>query len=525
MARAKIILWALPVCFVALMAVMLAVSLPFWQVFNLDPDYYYLMSGLRLVEGLPPTDLSHPGTPVQVAVALVLRLMHPTLPADQVVRAVLADPEHHLLVATLALYPPVALALVWLGRAVMGATGALWPALLAQGSPFLSMIIPKFSLHPKPEPLLIVATCLLVVACLRAVRRGPADSGAAIRAGLVMGFGIAVKLQFVALGVVPLFLFDRRRLFLVYPAASVAAFLVSTLPAWPSAGLFVDYWTRVITHAGPFGAGAAQVVDTSRYGHTVVKIFGSKILFSLTIVATLVLLAAYARARRRGAIAADRTSRLAAGMILGQLATVVLIAKQSAAHYLIPALMLTGPTLAVLWHLSRPWRGSPAVHRRAWAVVSAVLVALSVPASVSQTRELARWTREAQAFDMGRFAGCAKIYFDAASAPSYALLRGDMNAAGRYSPLLAPTMPADEYTWFTNDHTWWSHGLRWWDRPETLAAIVARHGCAVFRGSQDGTLHGRVQAEWPGFVYDDRCHTGEEAIFTKGVTCDGRALR
>lgn len=517
-------LWVLPLAFAALLCAMLAASLPLWQVFNLDPDYYYLFNGLLVVEGRPPVDMGHPGTPVQVLIGAVLRLMHPFAPTAELVETVLRQPERHLLVATLAIYPFVAAALYVMGRAFLRATGSLWPALLAQSAPFLSMIVPKFALHPKPEPFLIVAAGFLLAASLKAAKAGRLEDRHGVLLGVAMGFGIAIKLQFAVLGVVPLLLLDRRRLFVVYPLATIAAFFVFVAPALPSYDIFLDWWTRVLTHSGAYGTGEASVVDHRNYPRTILKIFGSKIIMSAVILAQAVVLVAYARMRRRGLLPADPLARLAVGMILAQVLTVVVVAKQSAAHYLIPALMLTGPTLAVLWHMTAQ-ATTPLWHRRVWTGVAALLVALTLPAAWKQTAELGQWTREAQDFDMGRYAACAKVYYDSSSAQSYALQRGDMNAQGRYSPLLAGWMPKDEYTWFTNDHSWWKHGLMWWNQPVTLRQILDRHGCAVFRGSQTWTLHPRVQAEIPGFTFDDQCRAGEEDVLTKGIRCDGSPLQ
>lgn len=518
-------LWLLPVTFTLLLTAMLAVSLPLWQVFNLDPDYYYLFNGLLVLEGRAPTDLGHPGTPVQVLIGAVLRLMHPFTPTAQIIETVLHQPEQHLLVATLVIYPFVTVALYVLGRSFLRFTGSLWPALLAQSAPFLSMIIPKFSLHPKPEPFLIVAACFLIAAALKAAKADKLEDRHAVLLGVAMGFGIAIKLQFAVLGVVPLLLLDRRRLFLVYPATTIVAFFVFVAPALPSYDIFLDWWGRVLTHSGAYGTGEASVVDPRQYPRAILKIFGSKIIFSATIVAMLVVLVAYFRMRRRGVMAANPLARLSVGMILAQVLTVIVVAKQSAAHYLIPALMLTGPTLAVLWHITAQ-ATDPKRHQRVWQGVGLILLVLTIPAAWKQTRELRQWTADTQSFDMARYDGCAKIYFDSSSALSYALQRGDMNAQARYSPLMAQWMPQDEYTWFTNQHSWWDEGLMWWNQPRKLRDILDNHnGCAVLRGSQPWTLPPRIEKETPGLTFDDQCMAGEETVFTVGVRCDGTKLQ
>lgn len=514
-------LWLLPLAFTAVLFAMRASSLPFWQSFNLDPDYYYLLNGLRIIEGLAPTDISHPGTPVQVLIAAVIKALHPTLSTDATIDAVLHDAEGTLMAVTTVIYVLVGLSLWWMGRAVLGATGALIPAMLAQTAPMLSRIIPKFGLHPKPEPFLIIAVALLIAALMPLIKTrddGRWDRAAAL-AGIAMALGVACKVHFVVLGVVPLLLLDRRR-FLIYVGVGAAALVVFVAPAIPSWDIWTGWISRMMLHSGAYGEGAATIVDTARYPRAVLKLFSSKLIFSATILAGLVILAAYFRLRRRDLMQRDRFARLLLGMIIAQVLVVLSVAKQPAAHYLVPALMLTGPSLAALWSLSRPL--APHRHLHVWGGLLAVLLVLQMPQMAKQNAELRGWTREQMAIDLGAsFPGCAKVYFDAASAQSYAFQRGDMNALARYSPKLAPLFPTDEYTWFTNDHTYWKNGLMQWLRPETLEGILARHGCIVFRGNQYWTVAPRAEQISPGFRLDDRCDMGEETLFTKGVRCDG----
>jgi len=512
--RDSALLLILPVLFVAVLFAMRAVSLPLWQQFNLDPDYYYLLNGLRLVEGLAPTDVSHPGTPIQVFVALVLRLMHPTAPVEALVAEVLADPERHLLTVTTVLYPLVGVALAALGLAFRRTTGSVCAGLLVQSAPFLSMIIPKFALHPKPEAFLIVAAALVLIATLPLLRAEPQRDRQSLWLGLAIGFAIACKLQALTLGLVPLFLLDRRRLILLALAAP-AGFLLFTLPAWPSVDIWLGWVGRMVLYSGAYGGGAATVIDPTRYPRAIVALFGSKLIFTAVIAASLAALIAAARRRRF-----DPKTRLLAGLVLAQFLTVLIVAKQSAAHYMVPALMLTGPALALLYLITAE-TARPQWHRRGWAAMGVVLVALTLPALRAQTAELARWTHAAQSFDMTRFAACAKIDYDTASSLPYALLRGDLNAQGRYSPQLERLMPADTYAWFINDHTWWKHGFMHWTRRLDIATETAAYPCLVFRGSMPYIAIPMAEREIPGFRLDDRCEIGDETVFTMGITCTG----
>lgn len=528
--RAELALWLLPLAFTVVLFIMRASSLPFWQSFNLDPDYYYLLNGLRIIEGLAPTDISHPGTPVQVLIALVMKALNPLAPSAAIVDAVLADPEHYLLAATSVIYVLVGVALWWLGRVTFTTTGLLLPALLAQSAPFLSRIIPKFGLHPKPEPFMIIAVALLIAALLPLVRARASDDRTsdshtspdryAALAGIAMALGIACKVHFAVLGVIPLLLLDRRR-FLIYVGVGAVALVVFIAPALPSWDIWTGWIKRMILGSGAYGDGAQTVIDTKRYPRAVLKLFSSKLIFTAVFLASLVQLVAYVRMRRRGLVAQNKFARLLVGILAAQLLIVLSVAKQPAAHYLVPALLLSGPAMVALWSLSRSVM-LPRNHNRLWLGVAIVLTVAQAPQMWRQNAELKAWTTEQMAVDLdARFPGCAKVYFDAASAKSYAIQRGDMNALARYSAKLAPLFPTDEYTWFTNDHTYWKHGLMQWTRPVALADLLARHGCAVFRGTQPWTLPARAAEEIPSFTLDDRCETGEETLFTKGVRCDG----
>lgn len=338
--------------------------------------------------------------------------------------------------------------------------------------------------------------------------------------GLALGFGIACKIQFAALGLVPLFILDRRRLFLVLPLSTVAGFLIFFSPALPSADIFIGWWAKILTHSGAYGSGEAGVVQPGRYWKAIIGLFGSKIIFSVVIVLSLFALAGYVRLRRRGLIPADRMAGLLAGMVAAEVLTILAVAKQPAAHYLVPALLLTGPSLAILFVLSAKVF-QPRPHLKVWGALGLILILISAQASWKQYAELARWTRDAQAFDMSRFKACAKIDYDSSSSLPYALQRGDMNSKARYSPKLAEFMPKDHYTWFINEHSWWSSGFMQWNKPMVVAEVVAAYPCTVFRGNHANLLPNWAIRALGGFKPDDMCEVGEETIFTLGIRCDG----
>ena len=54
---------ALPVVYVAVTFALRADAMPFWLWHNLDPDYFYLLDSLNILNLTTPGHVYHPGTP------------------------------------------------------------------------------------------------------------------------------------------------------------------------------------------------------------------------------------------------------------------------------------------------------------------------------------------------------------------------------------------------------------------------------------------------------------------------------
>jgi hypothetical protein len=103
-----------------------------------DPDYGYLLNSLRILEGMAPTHIDHPGTTLQVWGALVIRVIfffHPT--SLGLVDAVLSQPYSYLRGISYTLAVGLAGAVLCLGAALAARGNRWWLVVVAQVSPFL----------------------------------------------------------------------------------------------------------------------------------------------------------------------------------------------------------------------------------------------------------------------------------------------------------------------------------------------------------------------------------------------------
>ncbi|TAN54842.1 MAG: hypothetical protein EPN26_06285 [Rhodospirillales bacterium] len=503
-------LGALPMAFMLFSIIFRFHSGSFWIWHHIDPSYFYLFNGLMLGMGETPADVFHPGTPVQMLAALILRIGHPFATGDELARLVLADPEPFLKKISTSIILMNVVALFMLGRSAWRAFGRLLPALAAQTSPFVSMFVIKHAYHVKPEPFLLLAATLLGALLFEAIRRQEsARSCLPVGFGAVVGFGMASKLLFAPLALVPLFVLATRKAVGVYLVAVLAFFLIFLLPAIGNWDVSASYFARMAMGSGAYGAGEATVADWASYPGNLMKVFAGKLIFDIVL---LLSLAALATRWKRGL---ERTLswRALEGLVLAQLVMALLVAKHPIAHYMVAAVSVTGIQAALLLILGEDLFGRPAWWRPACVVVL-ILVGMSrVTSFLTDDSERMDWRRKAMALGMTPYESCTQVFFDFASEPSYALFMGDMMTNWRFAPLLAELYPAKNQV-FMNFHT---GEPRRWNQKVDLQAEINQRPCTVLRGAWDDAMKSYLAGLAPDAKISSQCEAGQEKLITIGV--------
>ena len=530
--------WALlvlPACFLTATTVVGTHAGPFWMWYSLDPDYFYLLDALNLVNLTTPGHIAHPGVTVDALGALVLWVAHPGAGADAITQAVLAAPESHLRLISALFIGLNAAALLALGAAGYAVFGNLLPALILQTGPFLSMVVFKQGYHVKPEALLIFATLMLCVVTVLALGPGVLQRRRlrlAAAFGVVVGFGVATKVTFVPLWLLPVFLLGSWRAIGVYGALSLISFIAFTIPAIGAFEAFFEWMTRVALASDVHGRGAATVIDFSRYPASVLKLFARPVLHVVFLASVVTLAVLWWRGRRGHGSpgpeiqeSTQATTRALAGVCAAQLAQVLLIAKQPSAIYMVPSLVLAALAAALLYRLLVDLRlgGGPARRRydRAISALLALLAVAQVFSVVKMDRELAAMHAAARALDNDRFKACARIYFVHGSSPSFAFYMASHLTGQTFAGRLAERMPPNDF-WLEN---WWRPDtvqLRDWKGPRDLGQVLDGYPCAYVRGTFGTRARAYLARAAPGVAFDSACSTGKEFVYTLGADCAGR---
>ncbi len=527
---------------------------PFWLRGNFDPDYFYLLDALNIINLTTPGHVYHPGTTVDWLAALVLKAAYPLTGADAIINTVIADPEFHL-----RLIGTVFLGLNGLGVLALGVAGyrvfrELTSAWCLQIAPFVSMLVLKNSYHVKPEALLLLTGLVLTALSVMALKPGLLDrfrARFAIGYGIIAGFGVATKITALPVFLLPVFvlgvggggkdeggLAGGVRAIGLYGLASLLALIVFTLPAAGAYDVFFAWMSKVSQGTGAYGGeGGAQ--EWTVYPANILKLFKRPVFHVVFVLSGLML--AVAAWRRRQAISQaippgvplggpqqSVEFRLLLGLWVSQLAHVAMVAKQPNVLYLVPTFVLIPLAFVLVWRLGREMIGDRRPWDRLFRPGLVLVLAFMVVAqgfSVSRLiNESGEKTRTALSVDAAQFDRCARIYAYAASSRSYALLLGDYVTGSKFAGRLAAQGPDNDY-WLEH---WWDQSrlvFRGWRGPEDMAQVLARYPCSVFRGSHWKIIDRLLPETLPGVMFDADCSAGKETILTRGVGCDGRLLR
>jgi len=469
--RAWIVLVPIPLA-IALVLLGLAYARgPFWLAANQDPAYIYLLNSLTVALGHTPNYYDHPGTPLMLWGAAVLRSWHFLFGGADLARDVLSTPEPALGAIGLSLGLAYVAALGLAGGLALRVTGSRGVALLVQATPFLSTVGLASLVSVSAEPLLQLVGLGLVCVAVRAAygERAAASLGTAAVFGCLVGVGGAVKITFAPLGVLPLFLLRGTRTRAFYLACAAGMFGLMLLPVVFYVPALAGWLWGLLTHQGSYGTGAAGLFNP-RNVLAAVPAFGvAEPVFSAALVGTLVGVAWLARTEGLS------KARIAAVIAATQAGQLTLVMKHPGPRYAVPAMSLMGLALGALWlHV----RARP---RARVVAVGLALVALAVVGlrTVGTARAMALG-RDNTRLVLDRvargYAACATIHVYPSSSQAYALSFGNDFAGNRYGGILKNLYPAT-YVYLLHRGR-----VEAWHETVEPGALHERFGCVVFLG-------------------------------------------
>ncbi len=497
---------------------------PFWLWSNLDPDYWYLLDSLNLINLNWPVHIAHPGTPLQVLGAFLIKSLHPLTSADQITQLVLANPEPYLQLINGVLIIANALALGFIGWSGYLLFNDRLVIVLLQLAPFISKLTIKWMTHVAPEPLLIIVVLVLSGVSLLALRPGQLAENRdryALLFGLIAGFGMATKVTSVGVYFLPVFLLWAPRPLFVYGCAGLAGLVIFTLPAAGSYGDLIAHLQSVSGVTAKLGDGSMDSNPLQDYWTQFRRVTSRPAIF-VVFFASLTMLAILSYRWKFLAIHFPLAGRLLAGLCFAELVQALIVARHPSGHYMIPILVLAPLGLALIYRL---WLEMLAPEDRGSRYLRSLFTTLCLALIVAQTLttvKLSRQFREragvATALDDDRFNRCARIFFWSAASPSYALQLGNNMVGNPFSQQLENLYPTNDYWYEIVSKT-----FRDWRGPRDIRQVATSYPCLYARGVYANTLVPELQRLLPNYSFSRACSPqgGHETLLTARVDCQG----
>ncbi|MFH1118808.1 MAG: hypothetical protein V1775_03225 [Bacteroidota bacterium] len=353
-----------------------------WYDAGYDPEYAYLFNSLNMARFRLAGHIDHPGTPMQMAGGMVLQGAWMFDHRDEsLTNAVIAEPEHYVRLLNTATAIAGSLALFIVALLLFRKVQNIWYSFILQLTPFISGFVLFNGFTRVTQEMMLMAASLALAAvslyCFFKLE-GENNKRFIILFGIVSGFGMASKILFAPLLIIPLILLETVKAKKRYIIIAMISFVVFTLPVirlYPN----IAYWIfRLFIHTGRYGSGDIGIIDTSGYLGNLSDLFRispvlSVIFFgSVFVFFTDVFLKIFNKRRPDPA-----ALRLLLAVTVAQAAGFLLVAKQPKEAYLLPYECLAAVNVIIIFHiLISSIQGK--VLRMALSGVFTLLIAIAV---------------------------------------------------------------------------------------------------------------------------------------------------
>jgi hypothetical protein len=414
--------------------------------YGTDPESAYLLNGLNIGMGRAVGHFDNPGTTVQMYSAVVLRITHSIRSTDEDFQTdVLRHSEYYIEVLRYGLIFINAIMILVLGLVTLSLLGNFWAALVLQFAPFLSVtLMEELFTKVAPEQFLFTAIAILIILLLKFYKSaGPEKIKYPLAFGFLAGFGLATKMTFLPVLIIPFMVLKGKRNKWIYLISIIPSFVLFTSPAISGYPHMAKWFLNMGTHTGTYGQGNAGIIDPKVYFNSIISIVSNnKELTAGMIIALFALLFAFFRRRNRKIKEPNQEFYILLAVLVAQVGSILLVAKHyHSNHYLFPALSLTGIVLVFIYMLINKYlsENNRKLFRSALPVTVAIIIGfslLNIP-FLTQAYNGYRMSNQSTNETMARlesdYKGFAKVYFYPVSFNEYASLKWGNVYSRQYS--------------------------------------------------------------------------------------------
>ena len=315
-----------------------------------DPAYAYLLNALNLsqLSGYGVGHFDHPGTTVQTAGAMVIKLSYLFNKTDSdIAKDVLSRPEFYLSRINFTFILMTGAVLFVLGVAAYKKLNNIYAAFLLQLTPLYPPTVYDHFADVSSESLFIVAIILFIAVIMSFI--SSTDDNAkinfkyAVIFGIVCGFGLASKIIFIPLLIIPFLLIKQIKYKIFFISFTFIFFLIFVFPALSveNSARYVNWIKEIVSHSGKYGTGRESFIDTSSYLSNLKNIFLYDVSFTISYIIILITIAYGLFLKFKKQFKENKWFELLTGIFLSMTIQIILVAKHFDQRYMITVSMLS----------------------------------------------------------------------------------------------------------------------------------------------------------------------------------------
>lgn len=335
-----------------------------------DPDYIYMINGLNLaMTGRNIGHIDHPGTPVQMISAVVIRSIYLFRNTNESLQTdLLLHPEFYL--ERIAWFFTIAnVLLIFLcGLLVLKITGNIGNSLIFQSMVLIPTVMASALYRDCPETVLFGASSLFAVFILRESLRdehqgshsnltllyyGKRDLSIfslekpVLLIALLLGFLLATKINALPLILLPLIFIEKKRNKTAFLIFVMAAFILFTLPIKRYYSEFFSWTTNLFFHSDYYGRGPRNIINPFQAWKNFLTIMQQEPLVLIIILVSTFF--AIFRFHRQS----DRKVKILLALVIIQWLDILIVIKHFRLHYLIPVIPLLAVNMILIFSIIR----------------------------------------------------------------------------------------------------------------------------------------------------------------------------
>jgi hypothetical protein len=349
---------------------------------NVDPDYFYLYNSIIIGAGnLSIQYFAHPGTPLFFVIAIASRIIDVFQPGDYMENFV-NDPEKYIHNAILFLNLLIVIVLYICGWLTLKYSGSLWAALLIQLSPFACFDLLSMSGRLKPEAMMMIPMLFLGLMVIKNAFEHENSRNASrdmVLYGLVIGFGMACKLTFLPVIILPLILLKtslkQKFRYILY---TILFFVIFAYPLFFNISEAWKWISGIFTHSGKYGTGEANIIDAAFIGKNLGIMFNYYSGFFYVILSSLVIVLVLLIPFVKKVLLPDmKIIRAVISILITVIVCIAAVIKHFELYYFIPFILFKFVLLLLIIVLILRLKYVSGVNAIKWSVMISSIIIIS----------------------------------------------------------------------------------------------------------------------------------------------------